>query len=236
MLFKNSLKLLTPRTLTSTSRSTLLVEPPDEVVPQPEDFFVVMIIIIIVNNTILNTITNKENKICTCDCGHPLVIVSSPSAWQAGRSDVLGRGPVQLFRENNDFCHFMTEAPFWPSWAERSPDRQCCCRNPRAWWSRRCPSSSSRWISSIIWRLVSWWLWKLKLWRIWTAASWWIWKTKIWKVFSSWFKFPCSPSMIHQSPSSHVRQEAPVDTLLILSYAKKVNVLISFTCCFYGDN
>ena len=38
------------------------MEPPDEVVPQPEDFFIVMIIIIIVNNTILNTITNKENK------------------------------------------------------------------------------------------------------------------------------------------------------------------------------
>ena len=93
-------------TLTSTSRSTLLVEPPDEVVPQPEDFFIVMIIIIIVNNTILNTITNEENKNRTCDCGHPLVIVTSTSAWQACRSDVLVCGPVQLFRENNDFCLF----------------------------------------------------------------------------------------------------------------------------------
>ena len=82
------------------------MEPPDEVVPQPEDFFIVMIIIIIVNNTILNTITNKENKNRTCDCGHPLVIVTSTSAWQACRSDVLVRGPVQLFQENNDFCLF----------------------------------------------------------------------------------------------------------------------------------
>merc|ERR1719260_208166 len=38
----------------------------------------------------------RRGRSPACDCGHPLIIVTSTSAWQARWSDVLVCGPVQL--------------------------------------------------------------------------------------------------------------------------------------------
>ena len=101
--------------MTSTSRRTLLTDPPEDVVPQPTSlkilvkvpfiahspasrcFIISSILAIIIGvNMIIIVICIVIIIILTCDSGHPLIIVSSCSVRQTSWADVWIRGPVDL--------------------------------------------------------------------------------------------------------------------------------------------